>query len=61
VSETKAELVRIREELVTISLALSILAVNQSGAEAANANERIRHDRVTQKGVNLLLERMEGL
>jgi hypothetical protein len=61
VSEEKTELARIREELATISLALSLLAVNQSGAEAANAEERRRHDEATQKGINLLLLGIEGL
>jgi hypothetical protein len=61
VSVEKAELVRIREELATITLALSVLAVNQSGPDAANADERKRQDKVTQKGINLLLEHIEGL
>lgn len=57
----KSELVRIRQELATITLAMSVLAVNQSGAEAANADARRRYDKATQKGVNLLLEHIEGL
>ena len=61
VSAEKTELAGIREELETISLALSLLAVNQSGAAAANAEERKRYDEATQKGVHLLLKRIEGL
>jgi len=61
VSVEKAELIRIREELATITLALSVLAVNQSGSDAANADARKRQDTVTQKGINLLLEHIEGL
>lgn len=57
----KTELVRIREELATITLALSILAVNQSGVEAANADARKRYEEATQKGANLLLAHIEGL
>jgi len=61
VTAEKAELVRIREELATISLALSVLAVNQSGADAANSDARKRYDKATQKGINLLLESIEEL
>ena len=60
-SAEKTELAEIREELATISLALSLLAVNQSGSEAANADERKRYDEATRKGVRLLLKRIEGL
>lgn len=60
-SEEKTELAQIREELATISLALSILAVNQSESEAANASERKRYDKAIHKGVDLLLNRIDGL
>ena len=60
-SAQETELVKIREELATISLAVSMLAINQSGAEAANADERKRYDEATRKGVNLLLKRIEEL
>lgn len=60
-SAEKAESALINEELATISLALSVIALNQSGAEAANADERKRYDDATRKCVNLLLERIEGL
>lgn len=60
-SVDKAESALINEELATISLALSVIALNQSGAEAANADERKRYDDATRKCVNLLLERIEGL
>ncbi len=52
------ELARVREELATISLALSILAIDR--IEAADAEARGRQDRVTQKGVELLISRIEG-
>ena len=51
------ELARVREELATISLALSILAIDR--IEAADAEARGRQDRVTQKGVELLISRIE--
>lgn len=57
-SVEKTDLAGIKEELATISLALSILAMNQIGAE--DADERKRHDRVTQKGLDLLIKRIEG-
>lgn len=59
VSVEKSELVGIREELATISLALSILAMNQLGA--ADANERERHELASTKGLDLLLKRLEAL
>ena len=52
---------RINEELSTISIALSVIALNQSGAEAANADERKRYDDATKKCANLLLKRIEEL
>jgi len=59
VSEEKTELVRIREELATVSLALSILAMNQTGAR--DASERKRHEQASAKVLNLLLKRIERL
>jgi len=59
VSEEKAELVRIREELATISLALTIIAMNQAGA--GDAGERKRHEQASTKALNLLLQRIERL
>jgi len=49
------------EDLSTISLALAVIALNQSGAEAANADERKRYDDATRKCVKLLLQRIEAL
>ena len=60
-SAEKTELAQIREELVTIGLALSILAVNQSESDAANASERKRYDEAIHKGVDLLLQRIDEL
>lgn len=56
-SEDKTELARIREELATISLALSIIAMKQVGA--ADSAERKRHEQANEKALNLLLERIE--
>ena len=58
VTTDKQELARVREELATISLALSILAIDR--IEAADAEARGRQDRVTQKGVEMLISRIEG-
>lgn len=60
-SAQESEIEKIKEELATISLALALLAVNQSGADAANADERKRYAEATQKGVDLLLTRIEAL
>jgi len=60
VAESKSELALITEQLTTISIALSIIALNQSGAEAANADERRRYDGATQRCVEFLLARIEG-
>ena len=49
------------DDLSTISLALAVIALNQSGAEAANADERKRYDDATRKCVKLLLQRIEAL
>ncbi len=57
-STAEQELAKIREELETISLALSILAIDR--IEAADAEARGRQDRVTQKGLELLVSRIEG-
>ena len=51
----------IKEELSSISVALSVIALHQSGADAANAAERKRADDATQKCLNLLLTRIEAL
>ena len=61
VSVEKSESMRIAAELSSISIALSVIALNQSGAEAANAEERKRYDDATQKCVTLLLQRIEKL
>jgi hypothetical protein len=47
----------IREELETISLALSVIAINQ--VDAANADERKRHEEASIKALDLLLTRIE--
>jgi hypothetical protein len=61
VSAEKSESARTLEQLETIGIALSIIALNQSSAEAANADERKRYDDATRKCVELLLGRIESL
>jgi hypothetical protein len=60
-SVDKEEFREMIEELSSIGIALSVIALNQRGAEAANAAERKRYDDATQKCVNRLLERIEAL
>jgi len=57
----QAAIARIDEELSTISIALSIIALNQSGADAANADERKRYDDAKKICASLLLKRIEKL
>ena len=57
----QAATTRIDEELSIISVALSVIALNQSSAQAANADERKRYDDATKKCANLLLKRIEKL
>jgi hypothetical protein len=52
---------KVLKELESIGVALSVIALNQRGAEAANATERKRYDDATQKCVNRLLKRIEAL
>jgi hypothetical protein len=59
VTEEKEELARIRKELATISIALSVIAMDQAGA--GDAGERKRHEQASTKALNLLLERIEEL
>ena len=58
-SEDEAELAGIKEELATIGLALSIIAMNKAGA--GDADERKRHEEASTKALNLLLKRIESL
>ena len=58
-SDDKAEFVGIKEELATIGLALSIIAMNEAGA--GDADERKRHEQASTKALNLLLKRIESL
>lgn len=55
----KSELAEIREELATISIALSILAMNKLGA--ADAAERKRHELASAKALEVLVRRLESL
>lgn len=56
----EAAIARITEELSNISIALAIIALNQSGADAANADERKRYDDAKKKCASVLLTRIEG-
>lgn len=58
VSQEKADLAGIRDELTTIGIALSVIAINQ--VDAANADERKRHEEASVKALDLLLRRIEG-
>ena len=55
----QAAIARFNEELSTISIALSVIALNQSEAGAANADERKRYDDAKKKCASLLLKRIE--
>lgn len=55
----QAAIARLEEDLSTISIALSVIALNQSGADAANADERKRYDDAMRKCSNSLLKRIE--
>jgi hypothetical protein len=57
VSQEETDLAGIREELTTISIALSVIAINQ--VDAANADQRKRHEEVSIKALDLLLTRIE--
>jgi hypothetical protein len=59
VSKEEPDLTGIKEELGTISLALSIIAMTQAGA--GDADERRRHEQATTKALDLLLKRIEVL
>ena len=56
-TKEEADLAAIRDELATISVALSLLAINQ--VDAANASERQRHEEASVKALDLLLTRLE--
>lgn len=58
VSEKETDLAKIREELTTISIALSLMAIDQ--VDAADADERKRHEKATEKALDLLLKRIEA-
>lgn len=58
VSQEKVDLAGIRDELTTIGIALSVIAINQ--VDAANADERKRHEEASVKALDLLLRRIEG-
>jgi len=57
VSQKETDLAAIREELTTISIALSLIAINQ--VDAADSSERERHQEASVKALDLLLTRIE--
>jgi len=57
-SQKETDLALIREELTTISTALSLIAINQVGA--ADSSERERHQEASVKALDFLLTRIEG-
>jgi len=58
VSQERTDLAEIKEELTTIRIALSLIAINQ--VDAANSDERKRHEEASVKALDLLLTRIEG-
>lgn len=56
-SQENPDLAGIRQELTTISIALSVIAIAQ--VDAANAEERKRHEEASIKALDLLLTRIE--
>jgi len=58
VSQEQTDLAVIREALTTISIALSLIAINQ--VDAADSSERERHQEASVKALDLLLRRIEG-
>lgn len=56
-SQEKTDFAGIKEELATISIALSLLAIDQ--VDAANADERRRQEEASVKALDLLLTRIE--
>ena len=52
-----ADLAAIREELTTIGIALSVIAINQ--IDAADSGERGRHQEANKKALEFLLTRIE--
>ena len=57
-SHEKPDLAGIKEELATISVALSVIAINE--VDAGNAIERKRHEEASVKALDFLLARIEG-
>lgn len=57
-SQEETDLAAIREELTTISIALSLIAINQ--VDAADLSERERHQQASIKALDFLLRRIEG-
>ena len=57
-SQERTDLAEIKEELTTIRIALSLIAINQ--VDAANSDERKRHEEASVKALDLLLTRIEG-
>ena len=56
-SQEETDLAVIREELTTISIALSLIAIKQ--VDAADSSERERHQQASVKALDFLLTRIE--
>jgi hypothetical protein len=57
VSQEVIDLAGIREELKTIGIALSLIAIDR--VDAANADDRKRHEEASIKALDFLLTRIE--
>lgn len=55
--QEETDLAVIREYLATISIALSLIAINQ--VDAADSSQRGRHQEASRKALDLLLTRIE--
>ncbi len=56
-SREETDLTAIADELATIRIALSLIAINQ--VDAADSDERERHQQATVKALDILLTRIE--
>lgn len=57
-SQEETDLAGIRAELATIGIALSLIAIDQ--IDAADAEQRRRHEEASVKALDLLLRSIEG-
>lgn len=57
-SEEQTDLAEIKAELMTIGIALSLIAINQ--VDAVDAAQRKRHEKASIKAVDFLLKQIEA-